>query len=93
MPKKLTLVEVTVAQLKHAAVILATDPLDPSYRQLLWGRDLPQTLPRQINANQAGTLHVELDSNQPPQLQRLLNLVEAAKGGLSQAGRNLRFHG
>jgi len=83
MVKKVTLGEVTVAQLKHAAVILATDPRDPAYRHLLWGPELPQ----------AGTLHVELDSDQPPQLQRLLSLVESAKGSLTQTGRDLRSHG
>src|SRR5262249_9216095 len=41
MVKKVTLGEVTVAQLKHAAVILATDPRDPAYRHLLWGPELP----------------------------------------------------
>jgi hypothetical protein len=83
MVKKLTLGEVTVAQLRHAAVILATDPRDPTYQHLLWGHELPQ----------AGTLHVQLDSNQPPELQRLLSLVESAKGSLTQSGRNLRSHG
>jgi hypothetical protein len=91
MVKKLTLDEVTVSQLQHAAVILATDPRDPKYRHLLWSPNLPQTSPGPVNTHQEGTLHVELNSNQPPELQRLLNLVEAAKGGLSQGGRNLRY--
>jgi hypothetical protein len=91
MVTKLTLGEVTVAQLKLAAVILATDPREPAYRQLLWSPKLPQTSRCPVNTQQEGTVHVELNSTQPPDLQRLLNLVDAAKGGLSQVGRNLRF--
>lgn len=81
---------ITAETLRDAEYINAADPNLPGYSKQLWGMEILGRVGISTAERELRYLRIEIDSTKPDQLQRLLDLVEAAKGRLPETVQNLR---
>jgi hypothetical protein len=91
MVRNVSLDSVTNLGIRLADLISAVDRRNPAFCIQLWGQEpTPSIRPPGSPAHQPQTLRVEIDSKDDKELQKLLGMLEAAKGRLPKDVQHLK---